>query len=93
MFAEVLAQYRYARWMFDGEEADFFCELVTRCIETQRAGESNFLARACRNIDAVLYEHKMKMRILYNPHRNLYMDRCYGDSITPLGEWMDFSKY
>lgn len=32
-----------------------------------------------------------KVRKLYN--RNLYLDKCYGESKSPLSEWMDFSKY
>lgn len=93
IFDEVLALYRYKSWMFDGEKADFFYELVTLCIETQHVGGRDFLARVCESIDAVLREHKMMMRFLYNPYRNLYMDKCYGDSKVPLVEWMDFSKF
>ena len=92
IFDEVFARYRYKCWMFDGEKADFFFELAALCIETQHAGSRNFLLRACRNVDAVLYEQKKKIRFLYSPYRNLYMDKCYGDSSTPLIESMDFSK-
>ena len=90
IFDEVLAIYRYKSWMFDGEKDDFFYELVTLCIE---AGGRDFLTRVCKSIDAALYEHKMMKRILYNPYRNLYMGQCYGDSKTPLIDWMDFSSY
>lgn len=31
-----------------------------------------------------------KISKLYNPYRNLYLDKCYGESKTPLGEWMYF---
>lgn len=93
IFDEVLAIYRYKSWMFDGEKDDFFYELVTLCIEAQHAGGRDFLMRVCKSIDAALYEHKMMKRILYNPYRNLYMGQCYGDSKTPLIDWMDFSSY
>lgn len=93
IFDEVLAIYRYKSWMFDGGKDDFFYELVTLCIEAQHAGGRDFLTRVCKSIDAALYEHKMMKRILYNPYRNLYMDQCYGDSKTPLIDWMDFSSY
>ena len=93
IFDEVLAIYRYKSWMFDGEKDDFFYELVTLCIEAQHAGGRDFLTRVCKSIDAALYEHKMMKRILYNPYRNLYMGQSYGDSKTPLIDWMDFSSY
>ena len=33
------------------------------------------------------------MRKLYNPYRNLYLDKCYGDGKQSFVDWMDFSKY
>ena len=47
----------------------------------------------CRAIEADLYKQKQEMRKLYNPYRNLYLDKCYGEGKRPLVEWMDFSKY
>ena len=34
-----------------------------------------------------------KVRKLYNRYHNLYLDKCYGESKSPLSEWKDFSKY
>ena len=62
--------------------------LVVHCAEAKLTTGGTFLERACKAIEADLCEQK-----LYNPYRNLYMDKCYGEGKQPLVEWMDFSKY
>ena len=68
-------------------------EFVVHCAEAKLATGGTFLERACKAIEADLCEQKQKMRKLYNPYRNLYLDKCYGEGNQPLVEWMDFSKY
>ncbi len=51
------------------------------------------MERACKKIDAELRETMRKVYKLYSPYRNLYLDKCYGESKRPLWEWMNFSKY
>ncbi len=75
------------------DEADFFMGLVLHCEEAEHSSGGTFLERACRRIDADLYEQTQKVRRLYNPYRNLYLDQCYGERKCPLGEWLDFEKY
>lgn len=89
----VLARYPYKRGKYLLEEEDFFQELVLHCEEAELSSGGTFLERACRKIDAELYEQVQKAYRLYNPHRNLYLDKCYGESKRPLSEWMDFTKY
>ena len=89
----VFARYPYKRGKYLLEEEDFFQELVLHCEEAELSSGGTFLERACRKIDAELYEQVQKAYRLYNPHRNLYLDKCYGESKRPLGEWMDFTKY
>lgn len=89
----VFAKYPYKRGKYLLDEADFFMELVVHCVEADISSGGTFLERACKRIDADLYEQAQKVRKLYNPYRNLYLDKCYGESKRPLGEWMDFSKY
>lgn len=88
----VLARYPYKKGKYLLEEEDFFIELIIHCKETELSGDA-FLGRVCRAIDEDLAEQKQKVRKIYNPYRNLYLDKCYGESETQLGEWMDFSKY
>lgn len=88
----VLARYPYKRGKYLLEEEDFFQELVLHCEEAELSSGGTFLERACRKIDAELYEQVQKAYRLYNPHRNLYLDKCYGESKRPLSEWMDFTK-
>lgn len=51
-----------------------------------------FLKQVCGAIEADLHEQMQQVRKLYNPYHNLYLDKCYGESKSPLSEWMDFSK-
>lgn len=75
------------------DEPDFFIGLVVHCEEAELLSGGSFLERVCKRIDVDLYEQMQKVRKLYNPYCNLYLDKCYGESKRPLGEWMDFSKY
>lgn len=68
-------------------------ELVVHCEEAEILPEGTFLERACKKIDAELRETMRKVYKLYSPYRNLYLDKCYGESKRPFGEWMNFSKY
>ena len=89
----VFARYPYKRGKYLLDEPDFFIGLVVHCEEAELLSGGTFLERVCKRIDADLYEQAQKVRKLYNPYRNLYLDKCYGKSERPLGEWMDFSKY
>ena len=88
----VPARYPYKSGKYQLEE-DFFAELILQCREAEFCSDGSFLERDCRAIDADLHERMLQARKLYNPYRNLYLDKCYGESKTPLGAWMDFSKY
>lgn len=89
----VFARYPYKKGAYLLEKSDFFQELVLHCKEAEHSAGGTFLERVCRRIDADLYEQAQKARKLYNPYRNLYLDKCYGESKRPLVEWMDFSEY
>lgn len=92
-YDEVFARYPYRWRKYLLDEADFFMDLVVHCEEDKHLSGDIFLERVCRKIDADLYEQAQKARKLYNPYRNLYLDKCYGESKHSLGTWMDFSKY
>ena len=86
----VLARYPYKSGKVPVEEEDFFAGAYP---PVQRSGVlfgRLIFERDCRAIDADLHERMLQARKLYNPYRNLYLDKCYGESKTPLGAWMDF---
>ena len=56
----VLARYPYKRGKYLLEEEDFFQELVLHCEEAELSSGGTFLERACRKIDAELYEQVQK---------------------------------
>lgn len=89
----VFARYPYKRGKYLLEEEDFFQELVLHCKEADLLSRGTFLERVYKRINADLREQTRKAYRLYNPHCNLYLDKCYGESKRPLGEWMDLSKY
>lgn len=76
------------------EEEDYFSTLVLLCLETdeRKTTPKMFHERACQKIDAELAERKRETQRLYNPFRNLYLDKCYGNSKIPLVAWMNFSS-
>ncbi|MDD7446066.1 MAG: hypothetical protein PUK79_06525 [Clostridiales bacterium] len=67
-------------------------DLVVHCIEAEKLSGGTFVERAHQIIDSCLREQAKKVRNLYNPYRTLYLDKCYGESKTPLSEWMNLSK-
>lgn len=92
-YDEIFARYPHRKAKHLQDEADFFIDLVIHCKEAELSSGGTFLERTCAAIDADLYEKRQKAQKLYNPYRNLYPDKCYGESKRPLSDWMDFSKY
>lgn len=67
-------------------------ELVLCCEEFKQLHGKAFAKRVCSTVEAHLCEERQKARKLYNPYRNLFLDKCYGDSKTPLVDWINFDK-
>ena len=88
----ILARYPYKNGPCSMDEADFFMELVLCCEEFKQLHGKAFLKRVCSTVEAHLCEERQKARKLYNPYRNLFLDKCYGDSKTPLVDWINFDK-
>lgn len=89
----VLARYVYSKDSYPVDEEDFFGNLVLYCIEADRATSGkNFYSRVFQIVEAALFKQRQEAKKLYNPYRNLFLDKCYGESKRTLGEWMDFSK-
>lgn len=79
-------------------DKDIFHEMITICLEVdaiaQKTRKKNqFKDRSIKEIDTYLSKKKMEDQKLYNPYRNLYLDKCYGDSEVPLEAWMNFSDF
>ena len=88
---EVFAKYPYKEGTYAVDEEDFFENLVLYCEEADHtASGGRFRDRAFCIVEAALREQRQEASKLYNPYRNLYLDKCYGESKTPLGEWMYF---
>ena len=91
-YYEVIAKYPYKKGKYSVDEEDFFANLILYCKEADNASSSGrFRDKAFRIVEAALRKQRQEASKLYNPYRNLYLDKCYGESKTPLGEWMNFS--
>lgn len=90
-YCEVIWAFPYVNGRYGMSKEDFFSMLVLLCLEVDqtKASGKSFKERACLRIRTELDEQKLKNRILYNPYKNLYFDKCYGDSDMPLGAWLD----
>ena len=89
-FIDVLALYAENAYINE----DDFRDMMTICYEVASVmhKKAGFKGMAIKKIDEYLYEKRQEERRLYNPYKNLFLDKCYGDSKVPLGVWMDFSK-
>lgn len=93
-YCRVISAFPYRAGCYGIEEEDYFSMLVLLCLEAdaRKTTPKKFYAQACQKIDAELTKRKQETQQLYNPFRNLYLDKCYGDSKTPLGAWMNFNS-
>lgn len=73
----VFALYPYEKGKYPVEEEDFFMGLAVHRTEAEHSTGGTFLERVRRAIEADLYKQKQEMRRLYNPNRNLYLNKCY----------------
>lgn len=75
-FYEVISRYPYKKWTYGMEKEDFFSNLVLCCYEADAdCSRSKFLASACCKIDAMLSKQRKETAKLYNPYRNLYLEK------------------
>lgn len=89
----ILSEFPYINGSYIVDKDEFFQNLVLYCIEADHAKSSgNFYERALKIVETELQKQRTEMNKLYNPHRNICIDKCYGESKTPLGEWMIFSE-
>ena len=88
---EIFVKYPYEKGTYAVDEEDFFENLVLYCEEADHAASGGkFRDRALCIVKAALREQRQEASKLYNSYRNPYLDKCYGESKTPLGEWMYF---
>ncbi len=77
------------------EKEDFLHTLVCLCLEAnqKKLPTGTFQSLARRKIGLELAKRKRENGMLYCKYRNLYLDKCYAESRSPLLSWMDFSDY
>ena len=67
------------------EKSDFFHQLVESCYALQNLHpQSRFFSTVCAEIQLEIAESRRENSRLYNPYRNLCLNKCYGESKTPL---------
>ena len=75
------------------DKEDFLSTLICHCYEAnQQKSFDAFFSIAYTRIQADLKDTKAEVTKIYNPFRNLFLDKSYGENNKPLVDWMDFSK-
>ena len=71
---------------------DDFREMMTIGVEMKGVlhRKAGFKEMAIKKINDYLYKKRQEEHKLYNPYKNLFLDKCYGTSKVPLGVWMNF---
>jgi hypothetical protein len=49
--------------------------------------------KALGNIRALAQKQRHEQNTLYNPYRNISLNQCFGDSKTPVSEWLNVSGW
>lgn len=93
-YCHIISAFPYKTGHYGIDEEDFFATLVLLCLEVDQRKTTlrKFQAEAYQRINTELKKRKQETQKLYNPFKNLYLDKCYGDSKVPLGAWLNFSS-
>lgn len=70
---------------------DDFQEMVLCCCEAWDLSSPKPAERARKAIEASIKKQKYEAATLYNRHRNISLDQCYGDSRTPAADFLNLS--
>lgn len=76
------------------DEDDFFSTLIWKCMEANKicARHGAFIEKASRMVEEALCEYRREYNRLYSPYRSMSLDKCYGESETPMIEWLPVEK-
>jgi len=72
---------------------DVLHEMIVCCYEAISQKNIFSKSKATKNIKEMLKRRREEYYKLYNPHRNLSLNQCLGESTTPISEWMNLSKW
>ena len=75
-----------------GTTEDDFHEMVMFCYMMNHDHSKERIEKVRCEIELSFKEIRKENNILYNPHRNISLDQCIGNSKTPVSEWMNFEK-
>ena len=67
--------------------------MILCCFEAVNVNGHFSRTKAFNNIQALIKKQKQEQNKLYNPHRNISLDQCVGDSTTPVSEWFNLSDW
>ena len=75
-----------------GTTLDSLHEMELICLEEMHKPNTKALSHARERIRDHFKEESSKRRILYNS-RNISLNQCFGESKTPVSEWLDVTGW
>lgn len=74
-------------------DEDAFHNMIMCCYEAVNENGHFSKQKAFINMRALIQKQKHDQNTLYNPYRNISLDQCFGDSKTPVSEWLNVTDW
>ena len=74
-------------------QEDDLQEYITLYYEEAAMGNKGIITRTQERIKAHIAAQNREITHLYNPYRNISLNQCFGESKTPVLEWLDLSGW
>lgn len=68
---------------------DDFHEMIVLCYTKNVHKNRHNQEKASSAISSFFKEKQREENTIYNPHRNISFNQCFGDSNVPLSEWLN----
>lgn len=77
-----------------GIDEDHFQDLVLAYYSARKVSpKKNRYTEIRSHVQMMLKEHNRADNILYNPHRNISLNQCFGDSNAPAADWLNLTDW
>ncbi len=78
----------------ESTSSDFFHDIIICSLSTWRKYKGDrFTERVTNLISEIIKRKSDETRNLYNPHKNISIDQCIGDSKVPVSDWFNLTNW
>ena len=77
----------------ENTDAEALHDMILCCYEAYDERRRLSKSDAIINIRTLTRKQKRDRNTLYNPHRNISLNQCIGDSKTPVSDWLNLSEW